>query len=103
MTHNRMQTVKVISAYKYGLYFKELVSYLKFWSSENTKATKSRLDGAVGVASGYGLDDRCVGVRFPVGSRIFSSPRRRDGSGTHSASYLMVTGSTYPGGKAAGA
>jgi hypothetical protein len=28
-----------------------------------------------GKATGYGLDDRGVGVRVPVGSRIFSSPR----------------------------
>jgi hypothetical protein len=28
----------------------------------------------VGIATGYGLDEREVGVRFPVGSKIFSSP-----------------------------
>jgi hypothetical protein len=31
-----------------------------------------------GIATGYGLDDREVGVRVPVGPRIFSSPRRPD-------------------------
>jgi hypothetical protein len=31
-------------------------------------------DSVVGIAIGYGLDDRGVGVRVPVGSRIFSSP-----------------------------
>jgi hypothetical protein len=35
-------------------------------------------DGSVGIATGYGLDDRGVGVRVPLGSRIFSSPRRPD-------------------------
>jgi hypothetical protein len=35
-------------------------------------------DSVVGIATGYGLDDRGVGVRVPVGSRIFSSPRRSD-------------------------
>jgi hypothetical protein len=30
----------------------------------------------VGVATGYGLDDRGVGVRVPVGSRIFSTSSR---------------------------
>jgi hypothetical protein len=35
-------------------------------------------DCAVGIANGYGLDDRGVGVRFTVESRIFSSPRRPD-------------------------
>jgi hypothetical protein len=38
---------------------------------------KSR-DGAVGITTGYGLDDRGAGVRVPVGSRIFSSPRLPD-------------------------
>jgi hypothetical protein len=32
----------------------------------------------VGVATGYGLDDRGVGVWVLVGSRIFSSPSRKD-------------------------
>jgi hypothetical protein len=29
-----------------------------------------------GIATSYGLDDRGIGVRVPVGSRIFSSPDR---------------------------
>jgi hypothetical protein len=37
-----------------------------------------RLDSVVGTATGYGLDGRVVGVRVPVGSRIFSSARRPD-------------------------
>jgi hypothetical protein len=35
-------------------------------------------DSAVSIAPGYGLDDREVGVRVPVGSRIFTSPCRPD-------------------------
>jgi hypothetical protein len=35
-------------------------------------------DSAFGIATGYGLGDREVGVRVPVGSRIFSSVRRPD-------------------------
>jgi hypothetical protein len=35
-------------------------------------------DSAVGIATGYGLNDRGVGVRVPVGSRISSSPRLPD-------------------------
>jgi hypothetical protein len=31
-----------------------------------------------GIATGYGPDDQGVGFRVPVGSRIFSSPRRPD-------------------------
>jgi hypothetical protein len=37
--------------------------------------TRSR-DSSVGVATDYGLDDRRVGVRVPVGSRIFSTSSR---------------------------
>jgi hypothetical protein len=33
---------------------------------------------AVSIAISYGLDDREVGVRVPVESRIFFSPRRPD-------------------------
>jgi hypothetical protein len=32
-------------------------------------------DSSVGIVTGYGLDDREVGVRVAVGSRFFSSPR----------------------------
>jgi hypothetical protein len=35
-------------------------------------------DSAVGIATGYWLDHRGVGVRVPRGSRIFSSRRLRD-------------------------
>jgi hypothetical protein len=35
-------------------------------------------DSVVGIATGYGLHDRGLGVRVPVGSRIFSSPRSPD-------------------------
>jgi hypothetical protein len=35
-------------------------------------------DSIVGIATCCGLDNRGVGVRVPVGSRIFSSPRRPD-------------------------
>jgi hypothetical protein len=37
-------------------------------------------DSVVGIATGYGLDDRGVGVRVPVGSRIFSTFRPAMGS-----------------------
>jgi hypothetical protein len=30
-------------------------------------------DSVVGITTGYGLDDRGVGVRVPVGARIFST------------------------------
>jgi hypothetical protein len=45
----------------------------------NTREICARSRGSVvGIATGYGLDDRGVGDRVPVGSRIFSSPRRPD-------------------------
>jgi hypothetical protein len=40
-------------------------------------STGSR-DRAVGIQTRYGLDDRVVGVRTPVGARSFSSPSRPD-------------------------
>jgi hypothetical protein len=39
--------------------------------------TKSR-DSVVGIATGYGLNDRGIGVRVLVGSRTFSSPHHPD-------------------------
>jgi hypothetical protein len=51
-----------------------------------------RRDSVVGIATKYGLDDRGVGVRVPVGSKIFSSQRRQTGSGAHPASYKIGTG-----------
>jgi hypothetical protein len=54
-------------------------------------------DSVVGIATGDGLDDRGVGVRLPVGSRIFSSPLRPDRLwGPHPASYPMGTGALSP-------
>jgi hypothetical protein len=35
-------------------------------------------DSSVGIATGYWLDDLRFGVRVPVASRIFYSPRRPD-------------------------
>jgi hypothetical protein len=35
-------------------------------------------DSVVGILTNYRLDDQEVRVRVPVGSRIFSSPRRPD-------------------------
>jgi hypothetical protein len=58
----------------------------------------------LGIATGYGLDDRMIGVRFPAEAGNFS-PRHRvqTASGAHPASYPMGAGGSFPGGKAAGA
>jgi hypothetical protein len=63
---------------------------------------KSR-ESSVGIALGYGLDDRGSRVRFLAGSRNFSLHRRvQNGSGAHPASYPMRKRGPFPGGKAAG-
>jgi hypothetical protein len=61
-------------------------------------------DSSVGIALGYGLDDRGSKVRFQKGAGNFSFHHRvRNGSGAHPASYPMGTRGSLPGGKVAGA
>jgi hypothetical protein len=58
---------------------------------------------SVSIAIDYGLDDRMIGVRIPAGAGNFSLRHHvQTGSGAHPASYLMRTGGSLPGGKAAG-
>jgi hypothetical protein len=49
----------------------DVVSLFVSWS---LPSKRSSLDSVVGIATGYGLDDRGVGVK--LGSRIFSSSHR---------------------------
>jgi hypothetical protein len=51
-------------------------------------------DSVVGIATTYGLDDRGVGVRVPVGIV-------QTGSEVHPTSYPIGTEGSFPGGKAA--
>jgi hypothetical protein len=68
-----------------------------------TKAIKSR-DTSVGIALGYGLDDRGSMVRFLAGAGNFSLHHCvQNGSGAHPASYPMGTRGSFPGSKVAGA
>jgi hypothetical protein len=60
------------------------------------------LEGSVGRATGYGLGSRVIGVRVPVGARVFSSPIVRTGSGAYPASYPMGFGGSFTRGKAVG-
>jgi hypothetical protein len=64
---------------------------------------KSR-GSSVGIALGYGLDDRCSRVRFPAGTGNFSLHHRvKNGSGARPASYPMGTRGSFPEDKAVGA
>jgi hypothetical protein len=59
--------------------------FLEYWTMDkiqkhsNSKCytpSSESLDTAVGIVTGYGLDDQGVRVRVPVGARIFTSPCR---------------------------
>jgi hypothetical protein len=59
-------------------------------------------DSSVGIALGYGLDDRVSRVRYPAGPGNFSPHHRvQNGSGAHPASYPVGTRGSFLGGKAA--
>jgi hypothetical protein len=61
-------------------------------------------DSSVGIALGYGLDDRDSGFPFPAGAGNFSPHYYvQNGSGAHPASYPMGTRGSFLAGKAAGA
>jgi hypothetical protein len=56
-------------------------------------------DSSVGIATGYGVDDRMIGVRLPVGAGNFSLRHRvQTGSGDHSAFYPVGTGGCFHAG-----
>jgi hypothetical protein len=80
------------------------LSYPGFCSSStsssnfNIHSSESR-DSSVGIALGYGLDDRDSMVRIPAEAGNFSLHHRvQDGSGAHPASYPMGTRGSFPGG-----
>jgi hypothetical protein len=55
---------------------------------------------SVGIALGYGLDDRGSRVRFPAGAGNFSLDHRvQNGSGAHLASYPRGIRGSFTGGK----
>jgi hypothetical protein len=59
-------------------------------------------DSALGIATGYGLDDRRIGVRAPVGIRIWFFRNAQTGSEVHQTSCQIGTGGSFPGGKVVG-
>jgi hypothetical protein len=65
------------------------------------KANNSR-NSSIGIALGYGLDDRGSRVGLPAGAGNFSLHHRfQNSSGVHPVSYPMGTRGSYPNGKAA--
>jgi hypothetical protein len=59
-------------------------------------------DSSVGIATGYGLDDRGVGVRVSVRSNFSLLHVVQTGSGVHPASYPIGTKDSFPGVKRPG-
>jgi hypothetical protein len=66
--------------------FLDKIYRIKFLS---TTSLQKRRDRAVGISTGYGLDDQGVGVRVPMGAKIFLFRVVHTGSGAHPASYTM--------------
>jgi hypothetical protein len=55
---------------------------------------------SVSIVSGYELDDRAIGVRFPAKAKDFSSNLSvQTCSGAHPASCTIGTGGSFPGAK----
>jgi hypothetical protein len=68
-----------------------------------TTLTFESRESSVGIALGYGLDDRVSRARFPAGTGNFSLHHPiQNGPGAHPASYPMGTRGSFPGGTAAG-
>jgi hypothetical protein len=77
---------------------------LLMWIFNNATVLIMNRDSSVGIALGYGLEDRGSKVRFPVGAGNFSLHNSvQKGSGAHPASYPMGTRGSFPEGKTAGA
>jgi hypothetical protein len=81
------------------LFFQLLLRQSTFVSPQIKNESR---DSSVGIALGYGLDDRGSRVRFPAGAGNFSLHHRvHNGFGAHPASYPVGTRGSFPGGKAA--
>jgi hypothetical protein len=62
---------------------------------------KRSRDSSVGIATGYGLEDRGVRVQVPVGQEFSLLHVVQTGSGVHPTSYAMGTRGSFLRGKAA--
>jgi hypothetical protein len=69
----------------------------------NQILSRKNQDSAVGIATGYVLDARGVGVRVPIGSIIFTSRSLPDRVWGPPTSCSVDTGDFFSGGEAAGA
>jgi hypothetical protein len=78
------------------------VHFIRFCFRGGCYVCESR-GSSVGMALGYGLDDRGYGVEFPAGAGNFSLHRVQNGFGAHPVSYPMGTRGSFLLGKAAGA
>jgi hypothetical protein len=62
-----------------SLVFQHVANFFTLWAfPSHIKTFLPSLNSAVGIATGYGLDDEGVGVRVQVGAVIFLSPRGPD-------------------------
>jgi hypothetical protein len=64
---------------------------------KNNHSFSQNQGSSVGIASGYGLDDRAVGVRAPIKSRIIFYSCHPDRLWVHLASYSTSNG-CFPSG-----
>jgi hypothetical protein len=77
--------------------------YNEFCNLYSTNIIESH-GSSVGIALGYGLEDRGSKVPFPARTGNFSLHHHvQNGSGAHPASYPIGSRGSFPGGKAAGA
>jgi hypothetical protein len=84
----------------YYAVFSDLLLFPLSWVQIISLAFLLRMswDSSVGIATGYRLDDRNIGVRFMAGAGNFSLRHHvQTGSGAHPASYPMGPGSSFRG------
>jgi hypothetical protein len=69
---------------------------------KNTDILQSQF-GSVRIATGYGLDDRMIGVRFPAGAGIFLFDTMSRPALEPSQPPIEWVKEAFPGGESAGA
>jgi hypothetical protein len=71
-----------------------LVLFLQFSCSDNSRYSR---DSSVGIATGYGLDSRGIGVQVPIGANFSPFYIVQTGSGAHRVFYLIGIEDSFPG------